>query len=167
MSFFEADFSQVEIEEEVESKKIEKPNSSFQYMRLNTKNAFFKIENLDAKRVVYTTNAFNEEEKDMNPYFEIGNDDIGQVSIESENGRVVTGFVALGKFFEDEFRHRITFKMYLSTEEKTTLFVKNCDPQMITRIFDKPDLLMFSEVKHLQVELSEKGSKNKSGQSRV
>ena len=153
LSFFEADFSQVEIGEEVESKKIEDLNSSVQYMRLKSKNAFFKIESSDLKRVVYTLHAFNEEEMDKNPYFDIGN--------------VVIDSVVLSKFFEDEFRHRITYKMYLSTEEKVTRYAKNCDRQMMTRIFDKPDLLMFSTVKHLQVEPSEKTSKNKLGKSRV
>ena len=81
---------------------------------------------------------------DENPYTEITQIGDGKVDVETDNNRVRVEPLQLKAGISNEFTNKITYYLYLSTSLKTMRYAKNCGKHMIHKIFDDPDLLVFS-----------------------
>ena len=146
VSFFQDDYQNVEVDQQEKFKRIKDENSFIQYVKVDKKRVFIKVENKKGNFTSFIINVFNEKDMDNNPFTDIVQQGEGRVEVETENQRIRFKPINLNKSLGKEFINEVTYSVFLSPSMKVMRYGKNCGRFGIEKAFKKPDLRMFSHV---------------------
>jgi hypothetical protein len=143
LSFYEKDYSNLEIDEPIKYKKIKDENSYIQYAKLSDRRAFIKVENNKAELSVFRLNFFTERDMDTNPYSDIVQDGDGKVEVDPGTQTLRVKPLKIMRSHNETFITKVEYIVYLSSDMNQVRFAKNCDTYMINKVFKENDLKIF------------------------
>jgi hypothetical protein len=164
VSFYESDYQNVEDSKSLKYKVIRDENSFIQYVKLEHKRLFIKVENQKSSFTAFTLNAFSERDMDLNPYSEITQEGDGKVDVETDTRSIRVKPLKLKSSLGAEFTNKIKYSVYLSSKLKHMRYAKNCGKHMIHKAFDDTDIKEFTfevEATHEDIEKDKNKKENK------
>lgn len=145
ISFYQNDYEKIGKDDKVDYKTIKDANSFIHYIKLDSRKAFLKVENMDADQSIFELNLFNEQDLDGDPYTQIVQGDGGKITVETDNNVVRFKPVTLNSTYKDGFKHKIDYTVYLTTSFKAMRFAKNCGKHLLSKAFNESDVLSFTK----------------------
>ena len=144
VSFYQSDYQNVEDSKTMKYKVIRDENSFIQYVKLEKKRIFIKVENAKGNTSAFTLNAFSERDMDVNPYSEITQEGDGKVDVETDSKTIRVKPLKLLSSLGAGFTNKIKYHMYLSPSINTMRYAKNCGGHLIHKAIKNPDLKVFT-----------------------
>lgn len=152
VSFYQKDYENVGKDESVEYKTIKDANSFIHYVKMDSKKAFLKVENIGTDNSIYEMSLFSESDLDSNPYGEVAQGRGGKVDLETDNGVIRFHPAEIRAKYMEGFLHKINYKVYMTDSFKLMRYLKNCGKHMLNRAFTDPHVLSFSKVVNFKSE---------------
>ena len=144
VEFFQGDYESVARNKTVEFKEIKNDNSIINYITLNnTSKAFVRVTNIGDESAVFQLGMFTEKDLQGNPYNDIAQGDGGRVDIDSERHIFKVTPVKLKGKEQGEFRHKVTYTLFLTENLKSMRYAKRCGEFMVRETFE--DLVIISK----------------------
>jgi hypothetical protein len=127
IEFFQGEYDSVVSGKPLEFKEIKNDNSIINYIMLNkTNRAFVRITNKEDEQGVFQIGMFTEKEVQENPYSEMAQGGGGKVEIDAEHHLFKVSSVKLKPVDLENFRHKLTYTLYLAGDLTTMRYAKKC-----------------------------------------
>jgi hypothetical protein len=142
VEFFQGDYESVARNKTVETREIKNDNSVINYISLNnTTKAFVRVTNHGNEPAVFQLGMFTEKDLQSNPYNDIAQGNGGRVDIDSERHVFkITPVKLKGKEIGD-FRHKVTYTLFLTGDLPTMRYAKRCGEFMIRETYEEPVII--------------------------
>ena len=142
VEFFQGDYESVARNKTVGFKEIKNDNSVINYITLNsTTKAFVRVTNNGDETAVFQLGMFTEKDMQGNPYSDIAQGSGGRVDIDSERHIFKVAPVKLKGKDQGDFRHKVTYTLFLTGDLKTMRYAKRCGEFMIRSTFEYPTVI--------------------------
>ena len=134
-------------------KTIKDSNNFTHYLKLTKNKVFFKLENKTKTDAIFDLSAYNERDLTKDQYSEVKLKNQGKVSIDTEAKEVRFDELDITSNYDKHFFHKISYKIYLTTNFKAMRYAKNCGKYLIEKTFKKKDIVKsFKKVVNYNVE---------------
>lgn len=113
-------------------------------MKISKKNIFLEIVNEDEKNPAYfDLMTYLEKSVSKDPSSEIVQENDGKVMIETDTNKIKFDSLKIKSNYADNFFHRITYTVYLSSEFKVMRYVKSCGEFMVDQMFPDDEIFVY------------------------
>lgn len=113
-------------------------------MKISKKNIFIQIENPDEKKPAYfDLMTYIEKSVSKDPSSEIIQENDGKIMIETDSSRVVFDSLKIKTTYLENFLHKITYTIYLSSDFSVMRYVKNCGEFLLNQNFPNDQIFVY------------------------